>query len=64
MDSQSKPQLPTEVLEALRHILDYLMDDEAADYLANSLAEGRENHIYNSLSLVDRWLARLEGNTG
>lgn len=62
MDSKPKPQLPTEVVEALRHILDYLMDDEAADYLANSLAEGRENHIYNSLALVDRWLARLEGN--
>lgn len=51
-----------EIATALRRVLDYLMDDEAADYLATSPLEDPENHIYKDLQKLDRWLAGNEIN--
>lgn len=52
--------LPTYVQEAIRAILDYLWHDEFADYLETSPREGQENHIFNAIRRVDRWLVPYE----
>ena len=53
-------RLTVAVAQDIRQILDYLMDDEAADYLETSPLEEREGHIYNALLAVNHWLARYE----
>jgi len=56
-DKTKDRNAPPHVVEALRRVLDYLMDDEAADYLATSPGEDREGHIYSALVTLDRWLS-------
>ncbi len=47
-----QPRIPDEVAQALSIVLDHLWRDEAEDYLANP----REDHIFCSLQVIDRWL--------
>jgi len=65
MKNAIKIPLPDDVAEALCHVLDHFIRDEARDYEAAS-SECQEGHIFNSLRLVERWLsehARLQPQT-
>jgi hypothetical protein len=57
---KNETTLPTNVAAALRCVLDYLLEDEAAHYLATSPGEDRQNHIYVSLRLLEEWLRLSE----
>lgn len=50
--------LPEEVEEALRRVVDYLWEDEQADYWATPPRDGRERHIFVALRRISGWLAR------
>jgi hypothetical protein len=49
-----------EILAAIRFVLDYLWDDELADYRACS-PQKRRGHIFEVLRKLDHWLAVFEG---
>lgn len=48
-----------ELVAAVREVLDYLCDDERADYQSRA-PEDREGHIFESLAVVSRWVAEQE----
>lgn len=55
--------LPREALvpeQALARIVDYLWDEEAANYVETSPLEDRENHVFRSLEKVAAWLRQRQ----
>jgi hypothetical protein len=47
--------LPDSVAAAMQEVLDFLLDDEKADFDAASPAD-RSRHIYLSLRRIETWL--------
>lgn len=48
--------IPTQIMNAMHEVLDYLWADEAAHCLETSPLEGRDEHIFHTMVEVRRWL--------
>jgi len=51
-----RPELPAEVFAAIHRVLDSLWAAEERSFW-NTRPQGREGHLFGSLSLVRQWLA-------